>query len=200
MSEDIEQTLRSEVHAVQNILYGLYLAGRPLFEIYDRLITPTLHHIGELWADGSITVTEEHLASQGIRDSLVRLQEIVTVQEQDDTRALCMNLGSELHDIAIKMVQHILEERGFQVLFSGQRTPAEKLDQIFNTYSPARVYISSTYVDELPAMQDELDRVLETSASFGALVFVGGRGFDILNYQRPVVRRRLKTFEEVATS
>jgi excisionase family DNA binding protein len=197
----VEQlALRGAYGQIHDILSELYLARHPLYAIYDELVTPILHRIGELWAEGTINVTEEHVASQGIRDSLVRLQDIVPAPGEMNEIALCMNLSVELHDIAIKMVQHILEERGFQVLFSGQGTPAERMEEVLCTYQLRRIYISSTVIRDKHAMQQDLDRILQMCWHLRTRVFVGGAGFDHLETSVPFVERRLRTFREVAES
>jgi excisionase family DNA binding protein len=192
--------LNGEYATIHDLLSELYLTRHPLHAIYDELVTPVLHRIGVLWAEGKINVTEEHIASQGIKESLIRLQDIVPSSNEMDERVLCMNLSEEMHDIAIKMVQHVLEERGFQVLFTGQRTPAERMDEVLCTYQPHRIYISSTYIEDQQAMQQELDHILQMSWNLRTRVFVGGTGFDQLNISEPFVEKRLGTFRDVAES
>lgn len=197
----VEQlALRGEYGQIHDVLAELYLARHPLYTIYDELVTPVLHRIGALWAEGKINVAEEHVASQGIKDSVIRLQEIVSASHEMNERVLCMNLSEEIHDIAIKMVQHILEGRGFQVLFAGQRTPAERLEEVLCTFQPHRIYISSTYIENRYAMQAELDMILQMCWNLRTRVFVGGTGFDQLEYDEPFVEQRLTTFREVAES
>ncbi|MFC1483878.1 B12-binding domain-containing protein [Candidatus Neomarinimicrobiota bacterium] len=197
----VEQlALQGDYAKIHDILSELYISRHPLPAIYDNLVTPVLHRIGELWAEGAINITEEHVASQGIRDSLIRLQDIVHVSNERDEKVLCMNLSDELHDIAIKMVQHILEERGFEVLFTGQRTPAERMEEVLCIYQPRRIYISSTYLENPEAMQEELDHILQICWNLRTRVFVGGAGFDQLDYNEPFVETRLRTFLEVAES
>jgi methanogenic corrinoid protein MtbC1 len=192
--------LQGEYGHIQEMLSELYLARHPLYEIYDKMVTPVLHHIGELWANGQINITEEHVASQGIKESMIRLQDIVQSSEEMNEKVLCMNLSEEIHDIAIKMVQHILEERGFQVLFTGQRTPAERMEEVLSTYQPRRIYISSTYIENQTAMQAELDHTLQICWNLRTRVFVGGAGFEQLEFSEPFVERRFMTFKEVAES
>jgi len=106
-------------------------------------------------------------------------------------------MSSELHDIALKMVDHILAQKGFTVLFSGQMTPSIKIEKIFNSYQPHQVYISSTFISDMNTAQAEFDKICYVSADHNARVFVGGTGFDSLEYTHPAVEKRLYTFEEL---
>lgn len=182
---------------IHKILNGLYLGQFPLHKIYDNLITPVMHRIGDLWEREEITITEEHFASQIIRDSIIRLQSAMQIPSKKIGTALCLNFSSELHDIALKLVDHILEIRGYKVLFSGQITPLYKLESIFEKFQPDRVYISSTVVSEISLAQLELNHLLELCENNSAEVYVGGRGMDKLNIDHPAITARLKSFKEV---
>jgi excisionase family DNA binding protein len=184
---------------VQQVMNGLYLAQYPLHQIYDHLITPVLHNIGYLWEGGEIPVAKEHLASQTIKDGIIRLQGIIRIPKEKIGNVLCLNFSRELHDIALKMADHVLEARGFTVLFTGQITLLINIEEMFELHRPERVYISSTIVSDLASVQAEFDQICQISANYGASVYIGGRGFDDLNADNPQVKATLKSFEDVAT-
>lgn len=193
-----EQAFSGNRNRVQQVMNGLYLAQYPLHKIYDDLVTPVLHRIGDLWERGDIPVAKEHLASQTIRDAITRLQGIIRIPKEKIGNVLCLNFSEELHDIALKMADHILEARGFNVLFTGQITLLVDIEQLFEVLRPERVYISSTIVTDSAATQVEFDRICQVSANYNAWVYVGGRGFDSLNIDHTHVKVRLTSFEEVA--
>jgi excisionase family DNA binding protein len=192
-----EFAVASRRDKVQQILNGLYLAQYPLYAIYDELITPVMHRLGLMWMKGELTIIEEHLATQVMRDSIIRLQGIVRIPKKKRFRALLVNLFDELHDIGLKMVDHVLEARGIEVMFSGQNTPSFRIDSVFKKYTPKRLYISSTFVPNVRATQSELDRLLEIAHEYGTDVYVGGAGFQDLNIDHPAVERLLENFKQV---
>lgn len=192
-----EQALLCRRSRVQKVLNGLYLGQYLLHEIYDRLVTPVLHKIGDSWAQDQTTIMEEHLATQTIRDSMIRLQGIITISPKKIGSVLCLNLLSELHDMALKMVDHILEARGFLVLFSGQITPLLDMDRVFHKFQPNRVYVSSTSIPEPEEYEAAFHRLCDSCQAHGAAVYIGGRGFDSIDYAHPAVVRRLYSFADV---
>jgi hypothetical protein len=111
-------------------------------------------------------------------------------------KALCLMMSTELHDVALKMIDHILEIRGYQSFFSGQLTPSIKIEKIFEKVQPDRVYISSSSVPDLNIAQAEFDKICYISAANKATVFVGGQGFNLIEHQHPAVAKRIFTFEE----
>ncbi len=192
-----EQALLCRRRRVQKVLNGLYLGQYPLHEIYDRLVTPVLHKIGDSQARDETGIVEEHLAAQTLRDGIIRLQGMITIPPKKIGTVLCLNLLSELHDIALKMVDHILEARGFLVLFSGQVTPVLDIERVFKNFQPDRVYISGTTIPEAALFQGAFHRLCDICQAHGAAVYIGGRGFDLIDYAHPAVVQRLHSFAEV---
>lgn len=196
----LEQALGQNRDAVQQVLNGLYLAQHPLHTIYDHVMTPVMHRLGALWEDQTLSVFEEHFASQTIRDAIIRLQGTLQLPREKNGTAICLTFSTELHDIAIKMVDHILEERGFRVLFSGQLTPLFNVDRIFRQQDFDRVYLSSTYVGDRNLLQFEMNHLTGLCREYEAQLFIGGQGFNLLEYDPDVVTRHLKSFQEVSES
>lgn len=190
------KALTSESEKVQQVLNGLYLSNYPLYEIYDRLVTPVLHKFGELWRNEDLSIIEEHFGSQAIRDSIIRLQGIIKILGQKIGRAVCLNLSLELHDIALKMVANILEVKGYQVYFSGQYTNILKIEQAFEKFQPDRLYISSTWIDDVERTRQEFDHILAVCEHHGVDVYWGGQAIPHLKIDHPRIKKYLRNFEE----
>jgi len=190
--------LKSQRKQVQKVLSGLYLSQVPLHQIFDELITPVLHRIGILWYEGEIEILDEHLATDTLCDSLSRLQGIVRLPDPTRGRVLCLMLPNDTHEVALKMTDYVLEERGFEVFFGGAMpTPNFKLDSLFERIQPKRVYFSSTYVVNQNETQTYLDEALELCGTYRASAFLGGRGFSQLHVDSSMVVRNLQSFSEL---
>ncbi|MCB0284035.1 MAG: helix-turn-helix domain-containing protein [Calditrichaeota bacterium] len=192
-----KQAIHCNRNKILDVFKGMVLAKIPLYDIYDHLITPTLHQIGSTWEKGQISVIEEHFASQTLKDTITRLQGMINFPEKKLGVVMAMNLENELHDIVLKMVDHILEFRGYKVLYSGQLTPLINLEHIFDDYAPKRLYISSTYVENLTNAQLEFDSICQTAERFNLKIFVGGSGFDYIDYNKEPVINRLHSFKDI---
>lgn len=183
---------------VLQVLSGLYLADYPLHQIYDQLLKPVFYKIGDLWVQNKITIPEEHFASQTIRDCIIRLQGIIRLPEKKIGTVFCLNLTDELHDTALKMIDHLLELRGYRVLYSGQITPAFDVRGLFEKFGrPERVYISSSFIIDRRSTQDEFDKICVECVHADVKVFIGGGGFDQLKVNYPEVVLRLYNFRDV---
>ncbi|MCB9089775.1 MAG: cobalamin B12-binding domain-containing protein [Calditrichae bacterium] len=193
----VTQALESRLEKVQQVLNGLYLGQHPLHKIYDRLITPALHRLGQMWHNDELSIIEEHFGSQTIRDSLIRLQGIISIPSEKIGRAICLNLSTELHDIALKMVANILELRGYQVYFSGQFTDIFKIEYAFEKFRPERIYLSCTWVEDLEKTQAELEKILKNCDIYNTSMYLGGQGVRLLKLDHPRIARVIDSFEDV---
>jgi excisionase family DNA binding protein len=192
-----KEALKSNRDSVQQVLTGLYLGQYPLPQIYDHLLVPILHEIGLRWMQEKLSVMEEHVASQIIRDAVIRLQGIIRIPKKKIGNVICLNLSNELHDIGLKMVQNILEFRGFKTYYSGQKTPFFDLEQMVTRYKPNRLYISSTFIENVEKDQNEINILYDICEKKSIKIYIGGAGFDLLDHSHPAVERRLQTFEDV---
>ena len=196
----LSKAIACEYGLIQNILHNLYMVHQDLALIYDELLTPVLHQIGTMWVEGKLSVAEEHLASQAIRDGIVKMQDVVGKTETNAGRAFVLTLGSELHDIPAKMVQHLLEARGFITIFSGQATPAGDTVKVFESFHPDRVYLSSTYIENTVAAQQEFNELEALCNEYGARLFCGGKGMRQLVIDEKTGPKFLASFKEVKNS
>ncbi|MEJ2636725.1 MAG: helix-turn-helix domain-containing protein [Calditrichia bacterium] len=192
-----DQALACNRDKLQQVLNGLYLAQYPLHQIYDRLITPVLYRVGDLWEQEKLSIVEEHIASQTIRDCVIRLQGIIRLPRRKSGKALCLNFSHEMHSMALKLVEHILELRGYKVFYSGQNTPFLQIERVFENYHPDRVYVSGTILANTAELQSEFDKMCELCSNYGTKLYVGGRVFDTIKFSHSSVVRRLFTFEDV---
>lgn len=191
------RAIECDQDAVKTVLNGLYMVHQNLASIYDDLLSPILHQIGQMWVDGNLSVSEEHLASQSIKDGIIKLQDIVVKPELSLGKAFVLTLSEELHDIPSKMVQHLLEQRGFQVLYSGQQTPVGDTVSVFNSYSPDRVYLSSVYVENPLQAQAEFKELQQLCKKYDATLYVGGGGVSQLGIEANADLFQLKNFRDV---
>jgi len=196
----LSKAIACEYGMIQNILNNLYLVHQDLALIYDELLTPVLHQIGTMWAEGKLSIAEEHLASQAIRDGIVKMQDVVIKTDSNAGRVFVLTIGAELHDIPAKMVQHLLEARGFITIFSGQATPAGDTKSVFESFHPDRVYLSSTYIENTAAAQQEFNELVALCDKYEARLFCGGIGMRQLAMDEKTEPKLLASFREVKNS
>lgn len=106
---------------------------------------PILHEIGELWEVGSISVAEEHFASNLIRRRLGGLAR--GWEDGVGPRALIACPPDEDHDIPLLMFGIALGNRGWRITHLGTRTPTEDLLKAVEALRPQFVVLGSPRED-----------------------------------------------------
>lgn len=196
----LDRAIACDQAAIKTVLNGFYMVKQDLANVYDNLLTPVLHQVGALWEKGELSVSQEHLASQTIRDGIIQLQDVVVRSNQNRERAFVLTLSDELHDIPAKMVQHVLETRGFQVLFSGQKTPVGETLEVFKTFNPDRVYLSTVYIENVLDARTEFEELQNLCDQYEANLYVGGNGLSQLDIDDSRPLNRLSSFQDVNQS
>jgi len=152
------------------------LASKPsLLALYDDVVFRVLREIGEEWASGAITVDVEHLASQTIRDAIVRLQSSVYREPENELVALLACFEGQLHDIVPLCIASYLQSRGWKTYNLGQSTPTASILTAIQKRKPDLVVVSALVVDqEKKFLRDVNQKILRTSHRIGAKLLVGG--------------------------
>jgi MerR family transcriptional regulator, light-induced transcriptional regulator len=129
-------------------LMGEMLAFSSPEEITLNIIGPMLAELGEAWEAGRISVSDEHLASNYLRQRL--LMWMVTGPPAPGTRPIVLACApGEWHEGSLLMLGVLLRRQGWPVAYLGQNVPLEDL---------------STFVIQVQARALVLVGMLEESA------------------------------------
>jgi DNA-binding transcriptional MerR regulator len=129
--------------------------------VMRSVFVPVLREIGELWAQGQLSVAQEHFASHLIRRRLGGMAR--GWEDGSGPRALLACPPDEDHDIPLMMLGIALANRGWRITFLGARTPADDLVRAVDIVTPAVVVLASPDRLRIAAMSECL-RNISTSA------------------------------------
>lgn len=139
--------------AVASTLMASMLAIYPVEQICTDLITPTMWQVGQLWADGKLTVPIEHFASNFFRALLTNLF-YITPRPTTGPLVLSCSAAGEPHELAVLMLSLFMRRSGIRVAYLGQSIETAGLLQVLTRLKPALVCISLTLPAYLPALID----------------------------------------------
>lgn len=145
------------------------LATHPLSSVLERAILPVLREIGAGWADGEVSVGQEHFASELIG---VRLRALTRGWELGaGRRAVLACPSAERHDLGLLCCGLALREQGWRVIYLGPDTPDSALTHAVRHNQPDALVVGVLQ----PAPMARAAAVL---ASLGTetQVLVGGAG------------------------
>jgi MerR family transcriptional regulator, light-induced transcriptional regulator len=106
-----------------------------------RVLIPYLHELGERWADGSVSVAQEHFASNLIRARLLGLARDWGTGGTSSAVLAC--LPGEAHDIGLILLGVLIARRGWRVTFLGADTPFDTLAATVRGLQPTTVVLST---------------------------------------------------------
>jgi len=162
--------------SLASMIMGSMLAIYPLDQVCTELITPTMWQIGQLWADGAVTVSVEHFASNFFRALLTNLFQVIPIPTGAPTAIVCCAPG-EPHELAPLMLALFLRRTGIRVVYLGQNIEIDGLLQSVCKIAPTLLCISLTmpaYLSALIELAHKLEELPQPRPifAFGGQVFM----------------------------
>jgi excisionase family DNA binding protein len=168
------EMLSGNVQAVLRILRIAFAAKPNLLELYEELVFPPLMEIGEQWHRGTLTIDQEHIASNTLQEALALFQAEIFHKEPHGLTALCACYETELHDIVLRCIAYFLEVEGWKVLFLGQSSPVNAIVQAIKTKKPHLVALSATIVNNERKFLNAVNQKIQPAARRIRAKFVVG--------------------------
>lgn len=159
-------------------LINISLAMYDFEEVCHYIFIPILHRVGNEWAEGRLSVAQEHLISSFLERRIQSF--LIEVPDQPiAVRAIALCPDLEQHKIGLLLFSLFLNKRGVQVYFLGQNTPVDYLEKLIVVNHVQLVCISMTIKQSSENIQDMITKL---SHSFPDITFViGGEGTDFLS-------------------
>jgi excisionase family DNA binding protein len=139
----------------------------PFPQFLDDGIRTFMARVGEEWQEGRLAVGEEHMASQIVMESLLRLRTTWESpgrnrQEPEDSPLVAVvgAVEGDRHDLGALAVRVLLEREGWKVYYLGADVPVEEFAEIQRAQGASLVCISFSTKNALPDLQRAV-RVLE---------------------------------------
>lgn len=167
----VEATVRFDPDALE-LEVGRTLALGSSLAIFDRTIGPALQRIGELWHAGTITIAQEHLASQLLLGTLTDLLRLA--QPADTSRRVALAcFADEDHGLALHGIALHFASWGMRTVMIGPRTPPAAIGHVVETLAPDAVALSATMSPAPPRARELVDAYADACRS--TVWVVGGQ-------------------------
>ena len=151
--------------------------GASLREIYLHVFQPAQQEIGRLWQLNEITVAQEHFCTAATQQIMAQLYGRMFGSVSDGRRAVAMCVGSELHEIGLRIVTDLLELDGWQTWYLGASVPPAAAVQLCADHKADALLVSATLPPHIVSVR-EVVRTVRARAELDSMrVIVGGRAF-----------------------
>lgn len=149
---------RADLHAALTAFQGErahrlldeLLAGFTLDTVLDQVVLPFLADLGGGWAQGSVTIAQEHFASNLLRERLLGLAR--PWDRGNGPRAILACPPDERHDIALICFGIVLGRNGWRITFLGADTPVATVAEAADALEPDLVVFASILDERLAAV------------------------------------------------
>jgi excisionase family DNA binding protein len=110
-----------DTHQVLADLYGERARLGSWWKVAESLV-PLLVEIGERWAGGSLSILEEHVATERLSRAISRIADELPARS-GAPRVLLATAEGEEHTLGLSLVELVVREWGWQGVWAGRRTP-----------------------------------------------------------------------------
>jgi diguanylate cyclase (GGDEF)-like protein len=155
--------------ARQALSEGMGVAG-----LYQRVISPAMWRIGELWEKGAISVADEHLATALTHQTMAGVYGPSLGHKVMPGRILMAAVEGEQHALGLRMAADVVELAGYETIYLGADVPTDDLLQAVAARSPDLVGLSATMPGSVQALDRAVAEIQRVDPNL--VVFFGGQG------------------------
>jgi methylmalonyl-CoA mutase cobalamin-binding domain/chain len=131
------------------------LAGPALAE---ELLAPLVHQVGQLWADGGLQPTHEHLATSVLTRFIGDLRDSHPTEEKSPT-ILVSTMRGQRHDLGALLVAETAAAAGWKTIYLGSDLPSAGIAAAARQTGVDVVALSFVYPADDPHIPAELDKL-----------------------------------------
>lgn len=147
-------------------------------DLYIGILQPVMYKVGELWAEGQITVAHEHLASSLLARVMASIYPQYVLANSTKGIAVVSAGVNEHHQIGARMVADVLESHGWNVHYLGSNVPIDELIKLVNETDPVFVSLSMTMSYHLDLLNDTIRALKNEVDNKNLKIMVGGFAFN----------------------
>jgi excisionase family DNA binding protein len=141
-----------------------------------ELLGEALVDLGERWRAGTVTIYQEHLASDRLGRALARISDALPVPP-DAPRCVLACAEGDRHALGLSLVEVALREAGWATLWAGQDTPAAELAAVATAGDAEMIAVSASAATTDAASLAAQAEVLGKACADAAVELVfGGSG------------------------
>lgn len=159
------------------LLLEAHMDGAGLDTIFDAVVAPSLHRVGDLWYGEEMSVADEHLATSTAARAVESLAASTRRAGAKAGAAVCCAAEEEMHTLPVLCAQAVLEGSGWDVRNLGGHTPFFALAEYVERQRPGLVCVSATLQRELEHNARDYAQLSAAARACGARVVLGGEGF-----------------------
>jgi len=151
-----------------------------LEDVYLKILQPAMYTVGKKWQNNEINIAVEHYCTAATQMLLAMLFPLcLGADTKKKKKMLGCCLGSELHELGMRMVSDFFEFAGWSTYFLGAVTPSESLVETIKKEEPDVVCLSVSMYFGVPQAEKVIKMIKGIDTYPPPKVLVGGLAFNV---------------------
>jgi len=148
--------------------------GQSLTSACVQIVQPAMYQIGNLWQDGSITVSQEHLATAISESAMVAAYTRAEFLPLIGKTAMFACVESNYHNLGLRMLSDAFETCGWDVVYLGASVPSRDLLVEVDRRRPALLALSVALPQHLVGARATIDKLRAELGQASPTIWIGG--------------------------
>jgi len=177
----LQALLNNNKEVAVDLILDSAASSTPIPDIYTHVFTNVQKEVGRLWQANHLSVAQEHYYSAVTQLAISQLYPYVRAQFKANRKPdflISACVGSELHEIGLRLVSDSLECQGWKTIFLGASQPLSGLLETITSLKAKVILLSTSLAFHLPILQQTIQH-LKTNSD--VKVLIGGSSLSINN-------------------
>lgn len=161
------------------LIFEILEEGASIKDIYLNIFQPSQYEVGRLWQTNQISVAKEHYITASTQNIISQLYPRIMAQQKKGHTVIATCIGSELHELGIRMVADFFEMDGWDSYYLGANTPASSIIQMVRDTNAQLVIISATLSINVHKINNLIEELRGSKDLDDTKIMVGGHPFNI---------------------
>ncbi len=176
----LEKLLKTDTRGAIKVILDAVESGIALEEVYIDILQEVMHQVGEMWHKNMISIDKEHYCTSTTQTAISQLYPMIFSQTRKGYKLIACCVGSELHEMGMRMVSDLVELNGWDSIYLGAGVPIHAVLSSIKENEPDLVGFSVTMPQHLPLCRDYIKSVRNQFPQ--VKIAVGGRAFSTTNH------------------
>ncbi|HIJ97051.1 MAG TPA: hypothetical protein HPP94_15210 [Desulfuromonadales bacterium] len=177
-SSYLKALLAADRNSAQLLITAALNSGLSIRDLYLGVFQPVQQEVGRLWLLNSVSVAEEHFCTAATQTIMSELYPHIISAQRLGRTLVAACVGSELHEIGVRMVADFFEMEGWDTYYLGAGIPHDQIIAALEQRKPDLVALSVTMTYHIPKALELISAIRNTCPENTVHIMVGGIPFN----------------------
>ncbi|MEI6206599.1 MAG: cobalamin-dependent protein [Desulfuromonadales bacterium] len=152
--------------------------GLSIRELYISVFQPAQYEVGRLWLLNKVSIAEEHFCTAATQAIMAELYPQIISSRRIGKTLVAACIGSELHEIGVRMVADFFEMDGWDTYYLGSGVSRKQMVSAIQTHKPHLLALSATITYHVPIVSEMIAAIKAEFSDATPPIMVGGLPFN----------------------